>query len=108
MQIMVDKLLLFLISITLVLSEKIYVAQFGSNSTGVSGYVEVDNGQVRVELDLSEMPDLPTNFSYCIKGGLAYHIHAKWDYNDTMDRIGTECGNPFTSGHYDPWQGLFS
>jgi hypothetical protein len=77
-----------------------YVASFMDND--ISGAVTVDNGMVTVELDLSAMPDLPGNFSFCTTGGLSYHIHELWEFNDSRTES-TMCGGDYTGGHWDPW-----
>ena len=42
--------------------------------------------------------------SLCFEDGFSYHIHEKWDYNDSNDTIGsTACGSTYTGGHWDPW-----
>lgn len=84
-------------------------ATFGTG-TDITGTVTVSSGQVSVDLDLSNfnISTLPTG-SACIANGLKYHIHSKWTYNDTMDRLGSsECGALYTGNHYDPWTGCSS
>merc|ERR1719461_740074 len=83
---------------------KQYVATFGAGSNGVTGTVTVNDGQVIVDLDLSDEPALPDGFATCTAGGLKGHIHNSWTHGDTDDRLGgTDCGAAYTGGHYDPW-----
>ena len=82
------------------------VATFGG-SNKINGTVTVDNGHVIVDLHVSEDADLPKNYSYCTSGGMKYHIHTEWFYDDDTDRIGSSaCGATYTGGHYDPWHGM--
>lgn len=81
-----------------------YVATFGPGNNDITGTVTVDEGKVMVDLDLSAMPDLPTNFSFCTTGGLSYHIHQLWTYDTSDDAVASACGGDYTSGHWDPWQ----
>merc|ERR1712241_374119 len=83
---------------------KQYVATFGAGSNGVTGTVTVNDGQVIVDLDLSDEPALPDGFATCTAGGLKWHVHNSWTHGDTDDRLGgTDCGATYTGGHYDPW-----
>jgi len=93
---------------TLTPSDPTMVATFyGYN--GIFGTVTVDNGYIKVDLDLSDQPNLPGGYAACVDGGLKYHIHTKWEHNATVDRInGTDCGSTYTGGHYDPWHGCGS
>lgn len=78
-----------------------YVATFGGDND-ITGTVTIDRGSVSVDLDLSAMPDLPDDFETCTDGGLSYHIHELWNYNDTITES-MACGADVTGGHWDPW-----
>ena len=84
---------------------KQYVATFNTSNTGIAGSVTVDNGQIIIDLDLSN-DDLRRNgfggyinFTECTEYGLSYHIHQLWAYDDFNDRMASECGPSYTSGH---------
>ena len=79
-----------------------YVATFeGGND--ITGTVTVDRGSVTVILDLSAMPDLPDGFETCTAGGLSYHIHELWEFDNVTESM--NCGADRTGGHWDPWNG---
>merc|ERR1712130_975065 len=86
---------------------KQYVATFDKLNSGIGGSVTVNDGQIIVDLDLSDEPMLPGGFATCLADGLKYHIHAKWTHTDNNDRSDTSssttCGSTYTGGHYDPW-----
>jgi hypothetical protein len=78
-----------------------YRATFNVNNTGIDGYVEVNNGQIEVMLDLSMVGELPENCTDTLK----YHLHSSWDHASDDDQINsTMCGSAYTSGHWDPWR----
>ena len=85
----------------------IATATFGS--TEIEGSVTVDDGLISVDIDLTNLNESMLPVPNCTVGGLKYHIHTKWNYNDTNDRLGsTECNATYTGGHYDPWLGCSS
>ena len=87
-------------------SQKQYVATFESANTLISGTVTVNDGQVIVDIDLSEGEDigLPGGFDTCTSGGLSYHIHETYWDSTNDDQVGSAC--MYTGGHYDPWAGI--
>eukprot|EP01083_Nonionella_stella_P244356 850564_1 len=70
---------------------------------GVYGDAEIyANGSFILDITIDGGLDL----SIC--GGndpypLQYHIHQKWDYEDSKDRYGADCGPDYTGGHYNPY-----
>ena len=79
-------------------------AIFGNN--GINGSVIAVNGQVVVYVDISGLA--ADNYSAiggpsCFANGFSYHIHEKWEHNNTNDRLTSECGADYTGGHWDPW-----
>jgi len=80
------------------------IATFSVENSGIEGVVIVKNGMVIVDLDLSMVNVSLLPSTDCFDSGIRYHIHTKWEHNDTNDRIGsTECASSYTGGHYDPW-----
>ena len=81
-------------------------ATFGGGNN-ITGTVLVINGLVYVDVNISGLA--ANNYSAiggpsCFEDGFSYHIHEKWDYNDSSDKIGgTACGSTYTGGHWDPW-----
>eukprot|EP01084_Bolivina_argentea_P275662 470172_1 len=78
------------------------VARF-EGTNGVTGTVTVDYGSIKIDLDLSDWPELPNGFKKCTEKGLQYHIHEVWTHKDIKEGIISDCGASFTGGHYDPW-----
>ena len=74
---------------------------------GVSGYVDVNSGNIEIYLDLSlsEPNDsfvaLPNED--CITYGLKYSVNTQWNHGDSNDFLGTNCSRTYTNGDYDPW-----
>ena len=103
---MIGKALTVASVLTATQAAKQYVATF-SGDNDITGTVTIDNGYVGVNIDLSEMPDLTGGFENCTEGGMSYHIHELWDFNDTRTES-MECGSDYTGGHWDPWNGMCS
>jgi hypothetical protein len=80
-------------------------ATFSKSNSGVDGYVTVNDGIVSVALDIGSIDytKLPGAAS-CLAEGFTFHLHEKWTYSDSTDRIGASaCGSSYTGGHYDPY-----
>jgi len=76
---------------------------------GVQGYVSVDYGEIHIRLNISESASLPDGYDTCVDGGLKYHIHTKWAYDEAYGLVNdSACGGDYTGGHYDPWHGCGS
>lgn len=98
---MIGKALTVASVLTATQAAKQYVATF-SGDNDITGTVTIDNGYVGVNIDLSEMPDLTGGFENCTEGGMSYHIHELWDFDDDRTESMT-CGADYTGGHWDPW-----
>ena len=83
------------------------VAEF-SGVNNITGSVMAGDGYVLVSVNIS---GLAANNYSAIRGpscfendDFSYHIHEKWDHNNTYDKIGPRaCGSTYTGGHWDPW-----
>ncbi len=107
---MLTKIVAFATIVAISNAVKQYVATFSTTNSGVSGTVTVDNGKITIALDLTDLNDtnLPQNFTTCTTGGLAYHIHEKWEPTSNNDLVGeTECGGGNTGSHIDQWNGIY-
>eukprot|EP01083_Nonionella_stella_P079457 218054_1 len=103
-------IILNIVSVAIVYGSNTGRVDFSATNTGVAGHIGMLNGFVWVDLDFSQVdwtniPGVPEN---CSEGGLKFHIHDKWTYNEKIDagvdRKGTTaCGDTYAGGHYDPW-----
>ena len=84
-------------------------ATFDAANNGIDGYVMVTNGILYINLNVSGLNLSEVGGEDCLEGGLKYHIHEKWTYDDTNDRVsGDSCSGDYTGGHWDPWLGCGS
>ena len=80
-------------------------ATFSQENNGIEGTVTVIDGDLSIYLDISNLSiSLLTDGEDCLQDGIKFHIHERWDYNDSNDRIGSDnCGRTVTGNHWDPW-----
>jgi len=98
---------MFLILGTILLFQQLTeaaVASFSVNNSGISGTVTINDREISINLDLSQVNKSLLPATDCFNEGALYHIHTKWTPDNDKDRIGEkDCNSTYTGGHWDPW-----